>query len=253
VDVAFYLPGGVPLYTFSLLLGVGSSLGLLWVARQAPRKRVSEWVNAGLLTLLGGLVGGRAVFVVFNWSYFQTRILEVPQVWLGGFAWPGALGGALISLVLIAALTRQPLGALADGLLPLMASVPVSVWLGCWVDGVAYGPQVSAWWGVPARDEWGEIAFRWPLQPLGALLTVVVFWSFEVFKQRSWLNVPGRAFSLGLGALSLILFGLSFLRVDPAPFWRGQRLETWTAFGFFALAGLAFLATFAKRVKLSDG
>jgi hypothetical protein len=125
--------------------------------------------------------------------------------------------------------------------------------LGCWVDGIAYGPQVNSWWGVPARDEWGEISFRWPLQPLGAFLTLMIFWFLEVFKQRAWLKVPGRTFSLGFGGLSLILLGLSFLRVDPAPFWRGQRLETWTALGFVALAGLALLAAFIQRRIASRG
>lgn len=228
-------------------------MGLIWVAQQTPRNRVNGQVNAGLLTLLGSLLGGRAAFVGLNWPYFQTRILEIPQIWLGGFVWPGALGGALLSLTLIAALTRQPLGTLADGLLPLVASVSVSIWLGCWIDGIAYGPQVDAWWGVPARDEWGEIAYRWPLQPLGALLTLAVFWFLEVFKQRPWFNIPGRVFSLGVGGLSLILFSLSFLRVDPAPFWRGQRLETWTALGFITLAGIALLTTFIRRGKNSDG
>ncbi len=237
--VAFHLPGGIPVYTYSLLLGLGAALGLAWITRQAPPKEGRAYLDAGLWVLVGGLLGGRLAFVVFHWSYFQAHRIEIPQIYLGGMDWGGVSAGALLSLVLVATLTHTPLGRLADGLLPLLACLTVSIWLGCWLDGTAYGFVTSTWWGIPARDEWGQLALRWPIQLLGALLAVGLFWLLDW--SRQWITAPGQATGLGMLGLALEVFALSFLRADPAPKWRGMVLGSWTALGFALLAGLVFV------------
>lgn len=246
--VAFYLPGGIPVYAFSLFASLGVVIGLAWLAWQAPPKMALRQVQAGLWASLGGLLGGRAAFVAVNWSYYQGRPLEILPVNQGGLAWPGALAGGLLALALVSWVTHSPLAELADNLTPLFAILAVCTWLGCWLDGVAYGAPVAAWWGVPARDEWGNVALRWPLQPLGALLTVAWFWLVERYASQERVQ-PGMAASLGLLGFSLMLLGFSFMRADPALLWLGMRLEAWAALGFacLGLAGLAMAVLLAKR------
>jgi phosphatidylglycerol:prolipoprotein diacylglycerol transferase len=241
MDVLFHLPGGAPLYTFSLFLAIGSSLGIYWIAREAPKNASHSRLNASLYMLLGGLVGGRMAFVIINWAYFRTHLLEIPQAWLGGVSWPGALGGGIIALALTAFLTKQSFGELADSLFPLVAITTISAWLGCWLSGCAYGREATSWWGIPAPDEWGISKPRWPVQPLGALLTLGILWGLETFQDHKWLGAPGRFASLGVGGICLVLWVLSYQRSDPAPLWNGYRLDTWAALGFFCLAGLGFL------------
>lgn len=247
--IAFFLPGGVPVYTFSLLVGLGAGVGLAWVAWRAaglPPTGTVQRVNAGLWTLIGALLGSRAAYVAVNWAYFKTHLGEAPQVQLGGLAWPGALAGGLVFLAIYAALARQPLGVLADALLPLAASLTVSVWLGCWVLGSAYGPPLAAWWAVPARDEGGHLAGRFPTQPLGALLALGLAWLLDL----NWhFRRPGIASGLWLGGFALQLLAISLLRGDPAPGWQGLRLETWAALGFTALAALGLLLLYLRTDK----
>ncbi len=254
--VAFYLPGGVPIYALSLLLGLGISLGLAWVAwsANASGRDALRPVNAGLWMLLGALVGGRAGFVAANWSYFQAQPAESLLVSLGGLSWPGALAGALAALGLYAGITAQSLGVLADDLLPLVATLTVSAWLGCWLDGCAYGPPANVWWGLPARDEWGRLALRWPTQLLGALLALGWFWLLEVrmvyarsSRTDSSSPLPSRTTKAGYMAIwgllgfSIQMVVLSFLRADPALYWQSLRLDTWAALAFSGLAGLALI------------
>jgi prolipoprotein diacylglyceryltransferase len=144
--------------------------------------------------------------------------------------------GGLAALVLYSRLARLPLGDLADALLPMLIPLLVGAWLGCWLDGCAYGPLTSTWWSIPARDEWGVVEYRLPVQLLGALLSVGCFWLLEHFTKNSR---PGWYASLGFLGLSLILFGLSFLRADPALAWRGLRLEAWAGLVFASLALIA--------------
>jgi phosphatidylglycerol---prolipoprotein diacylglyceryl transferase len=236
---AFYLPGGIPVYGFSILLGLGIGIGLAWVTWVSPRKQARHHLTAALWVLLGGLLGGRVVFVALNWPYFQSHAGETALVFLGGLAWPGALAGGWLALVIYAWASHLPLGHLADAMLPLVTALAVSAWLGCWLDGCAYGPAATAWWALPSRDEWGAVARRIPTQLLGALLTLVIVGLLDWSRKR--LYRTGQAAALALLGLSIVLFGLSFLRADPAPQWNGLRLEAWAAIGYIGIAILTFI------------
>jgi phosphatidylglycerol:prolipoprotein diacylglycerol transferase len=220
---------------YAIIVGVGASAGLGWVALRAPRQQAVSWVTAGLWVLLGTLVGARAAFVAANWSYFQGHGLEAPQIWLGGLFWPGALAGALLTLLVLRLFHRVPAAYLSEGLLPLALPVVIASWLGCWQAGCAYGlPAPGAWWALPAPDEWGEWALRWPLQTGGALLTLA--WFALVARIDLRLRRPALAASLVLLGLGLLLLGLSLLRADHLPVFRGRELDTWAAYGAIILS-----------------
>jgi prolipoprotein diacylglyceryltransferase len=222
---------------FSLLLALAVVLGLAWITLDSPTRLRSASLNAAAMVLLAALIGGRAAYVTPNWEYFQNHLIDIPQVWLGGLAWPGALAGAILGVFIAARGSEIPVAALADRLLPLFASLSVAVWLGCWVTGCAYGPESG--WGLPAKDEWGFWKNRVPLQLIGATLTVASFWSVERFRQRKKNLSPGLAASVGLGLLCLILLGASILRADPYPIYFGLRLETWAAIALLIISILS--------------
>ncbi len=237
-----------------MLLGLGASFGLACLVLQAKslpeRQRL---VDAGLVVLLGALLGGRAGFVAGNWSYFQAHLIETFQVWLGGFSGAGAVAGALLALLPAAILADLSPAALADRLLPLLAPLAVSAWLACWQAGSAYGAGAAgAWWALPARDEWGAISPRLPVQLLAAVLSLGVFVGVEWLKPR--FTAPGQAASLGFAGLALVLLAASPLRVDPVPSWLGWRSDAWAGAGlalgafFFCLA--AFLIPRYKKSRL---
>jgi prolipoprotein diacylglyceryltransferase len=235
--IAFTLPGGLPIYSFPLLLGIGASLGLAWVATRARLRLAQSQLDAGLVVLFASLMGSRLVFAAVHWPYFRSHPLEIVLLPLGGLAWPGAVLGALAGLLAYAALKRQPLLKLADALLPLATALSVSAWLACWLDGVAYGPVLSLRWLVPARDEWGAITPRLPVQFLGAILTLGLFWLLELRQPRE--PSPGSLAGRWFLGFSMLMLVLSLLRADTAPAWLGLRLETWAALAFLLIAGLA--------------
>lgn len=231
MDIAFYLPGRIPVYTFSLLLAIGSLMGLLWAVYKASDDTMSTILDAGIWSLLGAVVGGRIAFTLIKWAYFQTHPLEIPQIWLGGISASGALAGGILTVLVTAAITHQNLGELADDLLPLLTALCVSAWLGCWVNGCVYGAEVQAWWGIPARDVWGDMATRWPIQPLGAIFTLLLFWGVDRARARGWLPVPGLGASLEVVGISLTGLGAFSLRVDSVP-----QSQAWPWWGFLSLA-----------------
>jgi phosphatidylglycerol:prolipoprotein diacylglycerol transferase len=222
-------------------------MGLALVAWRSPAEYRTRYLDAGLWAMLGALICGRLAFVLTNWSYFKHNTVEIPLIYQGGFSWVGALLGGLLALALTAAIYQRPFGTLADALLPLLGTLSVSAWLACWLDGCAYGQTTDAWWGLPAKDEWGIISSRAPIQLIGALLSAsligILIWG--VVRRVS----PGVATSLSIFGLSAIILLLSFLRVDPSQRWQGLRYDSWASLILLGISGLALLVTLVKRVR----
>jgi phosphatidylglycerol:prolipoprotein diacylglycerol transferase len=214
---------------FSLLLGLGALTGLLLAGWRAPKKETIRYIDAGVLTLVGALLGSRALFVMVNFSYYQTHPGEIFQVWLGGLSSIGALVGGILAVFILAIGLRIPVGVLADMLLPLAGALAITAWLGCWVDRCGYGVPSNAWWAMPGRDEWGVLVTRVPVQLMGAGLTLLLIWILDWAGKR--LPAQGLSASIGLFGLSAVEFSLSYLRADSTPMWNGLRLEAWGSIG----------------------
>ncbi len=221
---AFTLPGNIPVYAFSIFLGLGAATGLAWSVSRIKPNQVRILLDTGLVSLVGGLLGGRIGYVVVQWPYFRDHLDEVFQFQLGGISWLGAALGSVLVLVGYATVRRSPVAELLDALLPLATSMAVSAWLACWLEGAAYGVSAQM---LPARDAWGEIAPRVPVQFLGAILTLGLF--ALVDWRQPLRSVPGQmAITWGLG-FSMLMFVLTLLRGDIAPTWLGMRLDAWAA------------------------
>jgi phosphatidylglycerol:prolipoprotein diacylglycerol transferase len=232
---------------FSLLLALGAILGLGWCAVRVPPKESLAVTDRGLLALFGALVGARLGYVAINWGYFQLHTAEIWQVWLGGLSGIGAASGFLATIWVIAMAARQPPGALADQLVPLGISLSASAWLAAWEAGSAYGILSTflphgAWLTLPARDEGGTWASRWPTQLVGAVLTLALGAVLSSLRRdghsrRSLKSGSTAALAiLGFGA---ILFALAYTRVDPTPLWYGLRLDAWAGLSFMGLGLLS--------------
>ncbi len=234
---------------FTVWVGLGAALGLWRVARSSPQRQAGFWVNAGLWVLLASLAGARLFYAWVNRAYFANHLLEIPQAWLGGLSWPGAVGAAWLALAYLAVTYRPPrggrvsIGWLSDRLYPLLPPLSITAWMGSWMAGIAYGPPVpaGAWWGVPGPAESGANGLYWPLQPLAALSLVAFFWLLET--RARLLRLPGQLSSLAACGLLLNLLAASLLRGDPVPVWGGGlHMDTWMA--LFFLACLLALAIF---------
>lgn len=239
MSIAFYLPGSIAIYSFSLLLGIGSSVGLWGITKQSEEQNRSLSLDAGLWAMFAALFGARLAYVVGHWPYFRHNVIEIFEIYKGGLSWPGALLGGVLSIIIFARIRKISAGKLGDALLPLGASLMLSAWLGCWLNGCAYGSASNAWWGLKAVDEWGVVSDRWPVQLVGALLIAVIFWLVE--KKRASFHAPGQAASVFLSSGALLMFALTYLRGDSMPVWNGLRWDAWAAVIFAAFGLLSFI------------
>ncbi len=237
MTTALTLPGNIPIFGFSLLVGLGAALGMGWSVQRGGGLAA----GAGFWVLFCTVLGGRAAYVVVHWEYFAARPLEIVQTPLGGLSWPGALAGAGLALLLAALLVPDGPWA-ADAVMPLFAMVSAAAWLACIPAGCAYGETTTGAWLPPVLDEWGIASPRVPLQTLGALGSVGLLALVDGLLPR--LKRPGADAALLFFCLCLLTTVLSAWRADPGPMLQGLRLDTWAGLMLAVPALLIVLLVF---------
>ena len=210
---------------FSLMVGIGASLGLLQVWRDAPPEKGYTSLLNGWVVLLAALIGGRAGFVWLNPHLFTTDWWAALRFWEGGLIFPTALLAALLMIPLLALVQHKPVSRLADLVVLILVPLAVCLWLGCGVAGCAYGVALTDQypWALPVLDSDGTLTYRFPLPYLAAAVLLLI--ARPVEKKALELQMPGaRAALLGLVlAIHTLLF--SSWRADAVPIYQNLRLD----------------------------
>lgn len=85
-------------YTLMLDLGLLAGLGIFYWRARREVDNPDSWLDAALAAVAVGVVGARLGYVAAHWPYYQERLADIPQFWLGGLSWHGGLIGALVGL-----------------------------------------------------------------------------------------------------------------------------------------------------------
>jgi phosphatidylglycerol:prolipoprotein diacylglycerol transferase len=202
----------------------------------APRQRIiNDPVIAGAVTLAAGLFMARLTFLLLHSEYYFARPLEILYLWQGGLSGIGGFVGALIGLGIYVRVKGESFAVHADALAIPGAIIASSCWLGCWLDGCAYGiPLENQFPLLTGFDMFNSETLRWPTQAVGAI--------FSLFSVGALITLKGRLPQGNLGVVSLSLittgaFVVSFFRSDPSLLIAGFRIDTLAALGL-ALLGI---------------
>ncbi len=214
---------------YPLAFAAGALLGLLWLGlapleRQTGADDSVARIDAGLVALFAGLLGGRLAYVLTHWGYYGSRVIESIWFWRGGLSWAGGALAALMGLAVYDRLTRRPFWAAADALAIPAATLGATSWLGCLIDACAYGRRASA--GLltpPAPDLLGNLAPRWPTQAIGGVYSLLIVLLLFRLAQRDLRS--GLLAAIALSLLSAGPLALAWIRGDPMPVMAGLRLD----------------------------
>lgn len=134
------------MYVTALLVGI-------WLLRIEAKRRglpVERMVDMAFYAFIGGLLGGRLYYIVFNWDYYGTHPLKIFAIWEGGMAIHGGLIGGLLGIWLFARAAHIPYGTLCDMVAPAVSLGQAFGRFGNFMNGDAHGyplrsPQLPEW------------------------------------------------------------------------------------------------------------
>jgi phosphatidylglycerol:prolipoprotein diacylglycerol transferase len=224
----FHSPGAIALHVgpiairwYGVLMASAMALGL-WLGHRDARRRGIDPENllkAAELALLGGLVGARLYYVLFNLDYYTRAPAKIFAVWEGGLAIHGGVIGGILLGGGYACSRRLPFARYLDIAAPSLAiGQAIGRW-GNFFNEEAFGTPTDLPWKLyiaPAHRpiEYARSEFFHPTFLYESLWDAGVFvllvW---VFRDRC-ARAPGALFLTYLGLYSLGRFFTEALRTD---------------------------------------
>jgi len=244
----FFRLGNFTVTGYAALVDVGLLVGTAVACLVARWRglRAAHALDAALAAALGGLAGGRAAYVAANWAYYQAHVRRAMRLWDGGLAWHGALAGGLIAVAIFCAARRLSLRSMLDALVPGAAALAGCAWLGCLMNGFAYGietyPGQGLLWALSAElpDVYGIRAPRVAVQLLGAGWSAIVLVALVFAARRP--RSHGLVFPLWLVLYGGGSFGLGFVRADEVAMMAGWRVDQVTDLALAVIGTVMLMA-----------
>jgi prolipoprotein diacylglyceryltransferase len=147
-----WIPGGVPIYGFGMMLFLTFLVCTWLIGRRAERVGVAKEVvqDMTIWIFLGGLVGARVLFLFqeTNVSTIGDFLTELPKIWDGGIILYGSVLGGLAGYFLYWAIYLRKLKIstlkLADIVAPCIAVGIALGRVGCFLNGCCFGQVACA-------------------------------------------------------------------------------------------------------------
>jgi phosphatidylglycerol:prolipoprotein diacylglycerol transferase len=196
-----------------------SFLVALWLVRRTAKKfNIPPFIidDLAFYLMLGVIIGGRVLYVVFHWAQYQNDILGIFRIWEGGMMFFGGFIGAFLVGVFYLKRKKISILQIADLVAPAIALGQFFTRIGCFLNGCCFGTPSTLPWAVTFPEECaagsspvGNQALH-PTQLYSSLFGLLLF----LFLQKR-LNVPhrrGDIFALYLIFSGGFRFGIDFIR-----------------------------------------
>ena len=188
-----------------------------------------------LAILIGGIVGGRLLFVIINWPEYARDPLRILMLNEGGMAFHGALAGGLLAAIWITGAKKLPFWKTADTIAPYIALGQGIGRIGCLVNGCCYGKPVLGGIGVVMP---GDTVMRIPTQVYSSAFLIVL--SILLIQIREKRPFDGFVFCWYIVLYAFFRFCIEFFRGDTQVVLFGMTLAQVISIGMFAAGIIAF-------------
>jgi len=156
-----------------------------WIIKREVRRKAiaiseDDVMNLIVWTVIGGVVGARLYYVVFNLGYYLSDPKEIPAIWHGGLAIHGGLiGGIIVSWLY---LKRRAISywRMSDAVAPCLILGQTFGRFGNFMNGDAHGRPTDMPWGIVFPSD--SIAGReFPNIPLHPTMLYEMFINLSIF------------------------------------------------------------------------
>ena len=214
--------GGLPVYTYGVLLAAAYLLGLQFALVRARRLGLdpNRVMDLGIWVIISALVGAKLLLLLVEWDNYQFTLSEILSLVRSA----GVFYGGLIVAVLVAMWYmwrhRMPVWSVSDAFAPGIALGHVIGRLGCFFAGCCFGRPTDVPWAVVFHNDYAArnvgTPLNVPLHPTqlyeaGAELLIL---GVLLLLERRGRAFPGRTF-WGY----MLLYGISRFIIE---FYRGD-------------------------------
>jgi len=241
--------GNFTIYTYGFTIALAILVSINFILRRCDKIGLSpaDVMDCLLAVIGGGLVGGRLLFVILNFSYFQENPIKIFLLSEGGLAVHGAILVGVLSGAVLCKLKNISFWTLSDISAPYAALAQGIGRIGCFFNGCCYGRSAD---GFSAIMFPGSDIARVPTQIYYSVALICVFATLLVLSKKE--HFKGFVFTLYLILYSLIRIIIDSFRADNMRILFGMTLPQ--IISIFLLLGsislYLFMQTRAKKEKL---
>jgi phosphatidylglycerol:prolipoprotein diacylglycerol transferase len=255
VNPVAFTVGSLEIRWYGIMMAIAVAALLVVMLREAKRRGIATNIYSIFLAgIVGGLIGGRVGYIIWDWPLFIAHPLDI--FGFQGMAQSGMLVGVVAAALIYMGVTRMRFSSLL-GLGDILAvGAPLGLAIariGCTLNGCCYG-QLSPFHFFPLaviytpRDAMDPQYWN---QPIYFTQFYHLLWGLTVFgivwKLRDRLKPEGSLFFFFVSVFAVGDFALRFLRAEEPWLW-GLRQAQFVDLGAVAIF-LPWLIVWMRRFK----
>ena len=261
--VAFSI-GSFEIRWYGILIGLGLLLALLYAFKNAQRFGIDgdRMTDVVFLSVIIGIIGARAYYVIFNYSEYAGRpFLDMLKIYEGGLGiYGGIIAGMLAGYFLCKWRKVHPLAMLDLASIGFLIGQGIGRW-GNFMNQEAFGCNTTMPWGMYSSSTYNYLSSvqstlasqgitvdpTMPVHPCflyESIWCLLGFLLLHIFSKK-WKQYDGQIFLLYMLWYGVGRFWIEELRTDSlmmGPY----RISRFLA-GFFVLASIVLLIVFRNR------
>lgn len=137
--------GFVKIYWYSVMILLGVLTGYFVAMNEAKKFGINKdfMFNLFFFLIIFAIVGARAYYVIFNWSYYSSHLTDVFKIWEGGLAIHGGIFLGLLWTIFYTKRYKVPTFRVLDIIVVgLIIGQTIGRW-GNFFNGEAHGPATT--------------------------------------------------------------------------------------------------------------
>lgn len=209
--------GNVEIYWYAVLIvsAIVLSLFLMYFSKKKYGIKYDDFLEVLIFTLIGGVIGARTFYVMFNLNYYLENINQIFNIQNGGLAiYGGIITGGIISYI-VCKLKKMDFLNFADYVVPYLALSQGIGRIGNFFNIEAYGIETSSFFRMGIETSYGylEVHPCFLYEMLGCFVIFIVLKLVQI-NQR----YKGEILFLYLIFYGIIRFFVEMVRADSLVF-----------------------------------
>lgn len=253
---------------YGIIIGIGMVLGFLIASKDYKRRglNVDDIQDMGLYTVVFAILGARAYYVMFEWSYYSQHLDEILNIRQGGLAIYGGIIVSVIGCTIFCKVKKiNVLSMMDSAILGLITGQSIGRW-GNFFNAEAFGGYTDGFFAMRLKESIvnpnmlntdvmnkalriGEQLFiqvhpTFFYESMWNLCTVIIFYCMAPKKKFT-----GQIFFQYLVTYGIGRFWIEGLRTDSLYLWGTSIAVSQMLSGILALTGICLLAYNFNKVK----